>query len=115
MKEKVTCGNNNFSHKPYFLKNIYILLGKVTKSNYMFSRKFEKAYFENLRKPNLIKPKAEKDRGMILILYLNSCRDTGYPTQLSVVHCVSKWRTIPCQWPWQTAATALVHTGQTQL
>ena len=54
-----------------------------------------------------------KDRGMILILYLKSSPDIG--TQLTVVHCVSKWLTIPCQWPWQTAATALVRTGHTKL
>ena len=56
-----------------------------------------------------------KDRGMILILYLRSSPDISSPTQLTVVHCVSEWLTIPCQWPWQTAATALVRTGHTKL
>lgn len=32
-----------------------------------------------------------------------------------VVHCVSEWQTILGQWPWQTAAAALVPTGHTKL
>ena len=42
-------------------------------------------------------------------------KDIGSPTQLTVVHCVSEWLTIPCQWPWQTADTALVHASHTKL
>ena len=32
-----------------------------------------------------------------------------------VVYCVSEWQTIHGQWPWQTAAAALVPTGHTKL
>ena len=56
-----------------------------------------------------------KDRGIILIRYLKSCPDISSPTQLNVVHCVSERLTIPCQWPWQTADTALVCAGHTKL
>ena len=56
-----------------------------------------------------------KDRGIILILYLESCSDIGSPTQLTVVHCVSEWLTIPCHWLWQTADTALVRAGHKKL
>ena len=56
-----------------------------------------------------------KDREMILILYLKSCLDIGSPTHPTVVHCVSEWLTIPCQWPWQTADTTLVRAGHIEL
>ena len=56
-----------------------------------------------------------KDREMILILYLKICPVIGFPTQLTVVHSVSEWLTIPCQWPWQTDDTALVCAGHTKL
>ena len=34
-------------------------------------------------------------------------------SELTVVHGVSEWQTIPGQWPWQTAASALVRAGHT--
>ena len=39
-KKRLQQGNNNFSQKAYIK---IILLNKVTKSNYMFSKKFENA------------------------------------------------------------------------
>ena len=56
-----------------------------------------------------------KDSKMILILYLESCLYISSFTQLIVVHCVSEWLSILCQWPWQTADTALVCAGHTKL
>ena len=37
------------------------------------------------------------------------------PFTFYVVHCVSEWQTILGQWPWPTAAAALVPTGETKL
>ena len=48
-----------------------------------------------------------------------SCLQEG-PTSTPFFHflccsCVSEWQTILGQWPWQTAAAALVPTGHTKL
>ena len=47
-----------------------------------------------------------------------ACRNTQLQPPsftFNVVHCVSEWQTIIRQWPWQTAAAALVPTGHTKL
>ena len=52
------------------------------------------------------------DTGMILLLYLKSSPDIGFPTQLTVFYCVSEWLTIPASGhgrllilPWSVLAT----------